>query len=185
MDTIETRILAFASWFDWLAYVGLAFYGLMVLEIVWDIYARQRRGAGETVANFAIAAGNLLLELTAYGAVFVVGLLLAEQIALFDLPVNAWTWVLAVIAADFTYYWMHRAEHRVRVLWAYHSVHHSSPEFNLTTAMRLAWTEGLFEWVFFVPMVVLGFDAVQALIAILIVVTYQTWIHTQKIGRLG
>ena len=185
MDTIETRIAEFASWFDWLAYIALTFYGLMLLEIVWDMFTRERDGPGETMANFAISLGNLLLELTAFGAVFVIGLLLAELMAPFDLPVNGWTWVLAVLAADLTYYWMHRAEHRVRILWAYHSVHHSSPEFNLTTAMRLAWTEGLFEWVFFVPMVLVGFDAVQALVAILIVVTYQTWIHTQKIGKLG
>jgi len=185
METIETRFAEFAPWFDWLTYAALAFYGLMVLAIVWDMFTRERSGPGETVANFAIALGNLLLELTILGAVFVIGLLLAEFIAPFDLPVNIWTWVLAVLAADFTYYWMHRAEHRTRVLWAYHSVHHSSPEFNLTTAMRLAWTEGLFEWVFFVPMILIGFDAVQTLAAFLVVVTYQTWIHTQKIGKLG
>ena len=66
-----------------------------------------------------------------------------------------------------------------------YSVHHSSPEFNLTTAFRLAWIEGAIVWIFFVPMVMVGFDPIQTLIAVLVVVTYQTWIHTRKIGKLG
>ncbi|MGI9414593.1 MAG: sterol desaturase family protein [Hyphomicrobiales bacterium] len=185
MDTIEMRFAEFSGWFDWLAVIGLGFFVLTVVEVAWDMVTRQRDGIRETAANFVIAVGNQLLELSIYGLVFIIGLFAAELVTPLDLPVNVWTWVLALIAADFTYYWMHRIEHRVRVLWAYHSVHHSSPEFNLTTALRLAWTEGLIEWVFFVPMVLLGFDAVQTVIAILVVITYQTWIHTQKIGRLG
>jgi sterol desaturase/sphingolipid hydroxylase (fatty acid hydroxylase superfamily) len=31
----------------------------------------------------------------------------------------------------------------------------------------------------------MGFDAVQILSSLLIVILYQTWIHTEKIGRLG
>lgn len=92
---------------------------------------------------------------------------------------------MALLAADLTYYWMHRFEHEVRILWAYHSVHHSSPEFNLTTALRLAWIEGLVGWVFFVPTILIGFSAIQTIIAITVVVLYQTWIHTEKIGKLG
>ena len=90
-----------------------------------------------------------------------------------------------MLHADFTYYWMHRWEHEIRILWAHHSVHHSSPEFNLTTALRLAWIEGLIEWIFFVPMIVIGFDVAQTIIALAIGLAYQTWIHTEKIGRLG
>ena len=39
------------------------------------------------------------------------------------------TWmsaVLAVLVADFIYYWEHRIAHRVRILWTQHAVHHSS-----------------------------------------------------------
>lgn len=33
--------------------------------------------------------------------------------------------VLAVVSMDFFYYWLHRAEHRIPILWRFHSVHHS------------------------------------------------------------
>lgn len=183
---MEARFEAVEIWFAVMGLISLAFIGLAVLESIWDRITGARPRLAETGANVAIAVVNELLNRTAYGLVFVVGLFLVEPLALFEIPMTGWwSWALAILAADFSYYWMHRWEHEIRVLWAYHSVHHSSPEFNLTTAYRLAWVEGLVEWLFFLPLVVLGFDPVQALVAILVVVIYQTWIHTQKIGRLG
>ncbi|WP_282605382.1 sterol desaturase family protein [Pelagibius sp. Alg239-R121] len=185
MDNLESRFDAYAGPLEILGYYGLAMIALTLIEILWDLAFKQRSGWKETVANITIAAVNSLLERTAYGAVFIIALFLAESFVPYQLPVNLWTWFAALVLADFTYYWMHRFEHEIRVLWAYHSVHHSSPEYNLTTAFRLAWIEGLVEWVFFIPMILLGFNLVQTVMAIFIVVAYQTWIHTQKIGRLG
>ena len=50
---------------------------------------------------------------------------------------------LAALALDCGYYWFHRASHEVGVLWAVHQVHHSSQEFNLTTAFRQPLFQGL------------------------------------------
>ena len=58
-------------------------------------------------------------------------------------------------------------------------------EFNLSTSMRLSWVESSYSWIFFVPMVVFGFDVVQILVSFLAVLIYQTWIHTERIGTLG
>ena len=185
MGLIESQFEAFSGTFVVLEIIGLIFLLLIVSETAWDFFTGKRKSLGESFANFAISIGNILLERTAYGIVFVVGLYLASPFAFFDIPMTWWSWGLAVIAADFTYYWMHRWEHEVRILWAHHSVHHSSPEYNMTTALRLAWVEGLIEWIFFVPMILIGFDLVQTIIGLSIVVAYQTWIHTEKIGKLG
>lgn len=61
----------------------------------------------------------------------------------------AWTIALTVFM-DFCYYWMHRAQHRIPVLWAQHAVHHSDEHFNVTTAWRIHWTEPLLEIVFMI-----------------------------------
>ncbi len=98
---------------------------------------------------------------------------------------TGWSWVIALLAADFTYYWMHRMEHERRFLWASHSVHHSSRDYNLSVALRLSVVEGSFEWLFLVPMILVGFNPFQAAIALLFVAQYQTWIHTDRIGKLG
>lgn len=185
IETVETRFLALFDLFQLVEIAGLVLLMLAVTETLWDLVTGSRSSLRETGANTVIAIVNALLERTVFGLVFVVGLAVTEAFASTRLPMTWWSWVAAVLLADFLYYWMHRAEHRIRILWAYHSVHHSSPEFNLTTALRLAWIEGVFEWVFFAPMVLLGFDLVQTVGAIVIVVAYQGWIHTEKIGRLG
>lgn len=97
---------------------------------------------------------------------------------------NIYSWILAFILADFTYYWMHRIEHEHSILWAFHSVHHSSESYNLTTALRLSWFEDIIEWIFLVPMVLLGFHPFQVLISIVLVVLYQHFLHTEKINKL-
>ena len=75
-------------------------------------------------------------------------------------PRHWWVWVACLIATDFCYYWAHRADHRVRLLWTAHSVHHSSRFFNLSTNLRLPWfhpvsyTLRSLAWV---PVALLGF----------------------------
>ncbi|CAG2107855.1 unnamed protein product, partial [Medioppia subpectinata] len=49
---------------------------------------------------------------------------------------NTSTWIIAFIAVDFGFYWIHRFTHEINVLWAAHQVHHSSQQYNLTTALR-------------------------------------------------
>ena len=185
MDDLERQFAEFTGMLTILEIAGLIFLLALVSETVWDFASGTRKKGWETLANFVIGVVNVLLERTIYGLVFVVGLYLMQPFALFSIPSTWWTWILAVLAADFTYYWMHRWEHETRILWSFHSVHHSSPEFNFTTALRLAWLEGLIEWIFFLPMLLIGFSVVQTIIALSIVVAYQSWIHTEKVGRLG
>ena len=185
MDSIESAFAQYTTLFGVLEIISLVCLLAIVSETVWDIFTGERKKYGETFANYAILIGNVLLERTAFGLAFIVGLVLVSPFAFFQIEHSWWSWPLAVLVADFTYYWMHRFEHEIRIFWAHHSVHHSSPEFNLTTSLRLAWIEGAVEWIFFIPMILVGFDLVQTIVGISIVVSYQTWIHTEKVGRLG
>ena len=99
---------------------------------------------------------------------------------------SARSWVLLFVGQEFCYYWMHRADHRIRWLWATHAVHHSPNQFNLSAAYRLGWTAPLSgAAVFFAPLVWIGFTPVVVLAALAINLLYQFWIHTELIGRLG
>ena len=61
------------------------------------------------------------------------------------LPDSGWglvgSVVLYAVAADLLAYWFHRAEHRFPALWAFHSLHHSDFEINVTTTTRHYWLE--------------------------------------------
>lgn len=163
----------------------LVLFFIILAEIAVDFFFHKQRNYRETAANLGIGIVHDFLSDRLANVVAVVGLSLIATVSPLKIPVNAWTLLLAVFIADFLYYWNHRAEHRIRFFWAYHSVHHSSTDFNLTVALRLAWVEDFILWIFYIPMALIGFHPLQILIALEIVGLYQVWIHNQKIGRLG
>ncbi len=185
METLEAELANFSITLNILTISGLAFLLALTSETLWDVIRGHRKNLGETFVNASIGIVTALLERTFYSLIFVFGLWLATPFALLQIP-NAW-WVLplAIFAADFTYYWMHRIEHETRILWANHSVHHSSPEYNFTTALRISWVDSLVEWVFFLPMILLGFSLAQTVTGLFVVLAYQSWVHTEKPGKLG
>ena len=167
------------------AFLFLFNLSLIFLEIILDYFTAKERRWKDSGANIAIFIINQLLEKTVYGAVGLLCLLPFQYLSVFHFSVNIWTGIAALFAADFTYYWMHRLEHEHRILWASHSVHHSSEDYNLTVSMRLSIVESLFEWVFLVPMIILGFSPFLAIVGLVLVAQYQTWVHTERVVKLG
>ena len=109
-----------------------------------------------------------------------------DHLALTRLPVDAWwVWVFALVFYDLCYYALHRASHRVAVLWAAHAVHHQSEDYNLGTALRQTSSGFLLGWVFYLPMAVAGVPPLVFGVVALIDLLYQYWVHTQQVGRLG
>jgi sterol desaturase/sphingolipid hydroxylase (fatty acid hydroxylase superfamily) len=106
---------------------------------------------------------------------------------LFTVPLDTVTSVvLLVILQDFSYYWFHRASHRIRWFWATHAIHHSSNELNLAASYRFGWTGRLTgAGLFYVPMIWLGFAPGPVFIAGGFGLLYQFWIHTEWIPKLG
>ena len=94
-------------------------------------------------------------------------------------------WILAIVLFDFCDYWLHRAGHEIAIFWAAHVVHHHSEDFNFSTALRQETMVPLLGWVFYVPMAILGVPPAQFVLAGLIVLLYQFWIHTEHVGKLG
>jgi sterol desaturase/sphingolipid hydroxylase (fatty acid hydroxylase superfamily) len=120
-------------------------------------------------------------------AAFVVWLFTSvSAVSIATLPINIWTILGAIILVDFMYYWDHRFGHRIRLLWAVsHSVHHSSPLFNQTTALRISFVDGFISPWYYTPIIFLGFDPFLVAGAFGVVLAYQQWIHTETIGKLG
>ena len=107
------------------------------------------------------------------------------QFRVFEIPRVAWSWFLLVILQDLAYYWYHRTHHEFRFLWASHVNHHSSIHYNLSTALRQSWTASFTEFVFFMPLMFLGFHPLDFLAVGLLNLFYQYWIHTETIVTLG
>jgi len=95
------------------------------------------------------------------------------------------TWVLAMVLYDLCYYWQHRMGHERTLLWAAHVAHHQSEDYNLTTALRQTSTGFLLDWVFYIPMYLLGIPAEVVVTVGAISLIYQFWVHTEHLPKLG
>ena len=109
-----------------------------------------------------------------------------ENLRLTTLPESSvWVWIGALIAYDFTYYWVHRCGHEVNLIWASHQVHHSSEWYNLSTALRQTSTGAFFIFPFYLPMALAGVPPVVFGTVALIDLLYQYWVHTELVRKLG
>jgi sterol desaturase/sphingolipid hydroxylase (fatty acid hydroxylase superfamily) len=100
------------------------------------------------------------------------------------IPTDWWMWILLWLGVDFFYYWFHRMAHEISLLWGSHVVHHQSEEYNLTVALRQAWLQGAFSWVFYLPLAFIGFEPQMFFTIAAINTLYQFWIHTRIIGKM-
>lgn len=173
-----------------LGLLKLAFPILLLLSGIEILYLRRARpgsfDAKESASSIAIALGQQLSKvLTA--VVWGGGIAWAWSARWFTVPLNTW-WglVLLFLGVEFFYYWYHRACHEVRWFWASHVVHHTPTRLNLTAAYRLGWTAGLTGTaLFFVPLLLLGFQPVAVFTALGINLLYQFWLHTESVPSLG
>ncbi|HET9132352.1 MAG TPA: sterol desaturase family protein, partial [Terriglobia bacterium] len=104
----------------------------------------------------------------------------------YKFPADAWwTWALLFFVDDFVYYWFHRISHESRFFWNFHVVHHSSEHFNLSVAGRQSWFSGVAHWMFYAPIMLLGFAPWMFALMHGLNLIYQFWIHTRFVRRLG
>jgi sterol desaturase/sphingolipid hydroxylase (fatty acid hydroxylase superfamily) len=100
--------------------------------------------------------GRLLVNLTFAAVAFVVVSILVKPAAEWTLrwssvgdfglvrlvPLPIWLQAaLAFALMDLTFYWWHRANHHIPLLWRFHNVHHIDPDLDLSTAFRFHFGE--------------------------------------------
>jgi alkylglycerol monooxygenase len=92
-------------------------------------------------------------------------------------------WVITFVGIDLGYYWFHRYAHEISFLWGFHEIHHSSEEYNLSTALRQTIYAGLDGFVFYLPLapfVPVDISNTHKAFNLL----FQFWIHTRHIPKL-
>jgi sterol desaturase/sphingolipid hydroxylase (fatty acid hydroxylase superfamily) len=130
-------------------------------------------GLGSLVSTLVFKVGAFVV----YSAVFV-------YVAPFHLAMDTWwSWLLALVAVDFVYYFSHRFVHRVNVGWAAHQAHHSSEYMNFATALRQKWNPW-FEFFFFLPLPFLGIAPWAIYMAFGFNLIYQFYVHTELVGKM-
>ena len=166
-----------------LTYASPLFVILLVGELV--LARREQKDIGtraDSVTSISMGLGYLVITAGWKLAVFGFYVFLYE---LTPLRVGGWWAAIALFFLDdLAYYCFHRTHHRVRALWASHVVHHSSEQYNLSTALRQPWTP-FSAALFWIPLPLLGFDPVWVMTAQAVNLLYQFWIHTTLVDRIG
>ena len=141
---------------DWLQIEGsaywLVFVGAFLSVAIWETYrphrhllvGSARRWRNHGIVWFTCAASMSLLARVSPAVIAVsvaaspYGLLNREQ------PPWAIRWLLAVVLLDLARYLIHLGLHKIPGMWRFHEVHHSDPDFDLSTGLRVHPVEMLF-----------------------------------------
>ncbi len=172
---------------DLILYAVPFFFVLIAIELLADRWRGMHSYRLADAIN-SLSAG--VLSTTTGLVTKAVGLLTYafawQHLALFKLPgEQPWTWLLAFVAYDLCYYWLHRLGHERNILWAAHSVHHQSEDYNLSTALRQTSTGFLCAWLFYLPLAVLGVPPLVFISVAALNLLYQFWVHTRHVPKLG
>ncbi len=95
-----------------------------------------------------------------------------------------WAWLLLFFADDISYYWFHRLNHEVRLLWAGHVSHHSSIYMNFGTALRQGVGERIHKFFFWMWIPLLGIGPLMIFTMMGVSLIYQFFIHTELVDKL-
>lgn len=161
------------------------FIALLVLEVVLDaIMRRDLYQLKDTASSLAMGTGSVLLGVLAK-IVILGAYTMVHRFAIFNIGYKWWAWGLLFFAEDLTYYVFHRTSHECRLFWASHVVHHSSQQYNLSTALRQTWTGNFMTFVFWLWLPLIGFPPVMVMTMQAISLLYQFWIHTEIVRSMG
>ena len=168
--------------------IAIPFFALMIaVEAFWayrkssDEYHDNKDTWINIFMGFmSVAWGALFGFFTGYVYIF------CYELAPYKFPADAWwSWVILFFADDLFYYIFHRVSHESRLFWNFHVVHHSSEHYNLSVAVRQSWFSGILHWLFYAPIILLGFSPWMFAVMHGFNLIYQFWIHTKFIKKLG
>ncbi|XP_058969801.2 alkylglycerol monooxygenase-like [Pocillopora verrucosa] len=162
------------------------FFGAIALEYILAFLTRLPP-ARLNDAFSSIAAGTLsqLSKIIILSAELALYVFIYDNFNLITLPWDyPGTWYFCFIGVDFIYYWFHRAAHEINIMWAAHQVHHSSEDYNFTTALRQSVVQNYTSAIFYMPLALVvppSIFFVHSQFNML----YQFWIHTEIVRSLG
>ncbi|MEO6637537.1 MAG: sterol desaturase family protein [Ginsengibacter sp.] len=154
-------------------------------EIVLShIHLKKYYTLKDTLINIYLCVLNGSVDLL-FRAVYLVILSYAFSFQVMSFSFNPLLyWALLFLLEDIAFYAEHRVDHYCRLFWAVHVTHHSSEEFNLTTGFRSSVLQPLYRFIYFLPLVLLGFKPIDIVFMYSLTQIYGILVHTQYINKM-
>ncbi|KAM9307650.1 alkylglycerol monooxygenase [Gastrophryne carolinensis] len=171
---------------DYVDKATIYFMVMLFLEMVLSAFWKRRPlRINDGLTSLSAGVMSRLPDVAFRGVEVTTYLYVWNNYRMLELPWDSpWTWWLTFLGVDFGYYWFHRMAHEVNIIWAGHQTHHSSEDYNLTTALRQSFLQKYFSWMFYWPMALFVPPSVFA-VHLQFNLLYQFWIHTELINNLG
>ena len=161
------------------------FIATVILEVILTVKVKlaeyEYKDAGTSII---MGLGSVAIGLFTKGISLSLFYFIYNGYHFFEIPFTWWAWGMLLFAEDFCYYWFHRISHESRFFWASHIVHHSSTKYNLSTALRQTWSGSFYTFIFWFPLILIGFHPVMVLVQMSVSLLYQYWIHTELIHKM-
>ena len=177
MDQLYKQILLLFS---------IPIYAIIIpLEIVLSNFKHRKFYTWkETLINIYLNVLNSGIDLLLR---FFVGLVVLNFFYSYHLSIN-WNpivyWVVLLFGEDLLFWLEHYVDHSIRIFWAVHVTHHSSPEYNLTTGFRSSVLMPVYKYLYFIPLVLLNFKPIDAIFMYSFTQIYGILVHTQAIKKM-
>lgn len=166
--------------------LGGFYFGIVLLERLYVAVKGGRYNQADAWCSVGLNMLNsvidifvgLIVPLAIYTMVY-------EQFRIVETMPLLLALLIAFLVHELSYYWEHRLAHRVGIFWAFHAIHHSSNEFNHTTAARGFWLDGLLRTPFDLAAALLGVPPVVFLAMSIVKNAFGIWNHASYVGHLG
>lgn len=159
-----------------------------LIFILWEIYLSAKQSLKlyvkkDSLASITMGVGSVIIGILTKTTFFLLFTFI-YQYRIFNFSMDWAMWLLLFFADDFSFYWHHRLSHQVRILWAAHIHHHSSQQFNFTTALRQSWGEPFYKFFFWAWLPLIGFSPIAILVMHSFSLVYQFFQHTETVKKL-
>jgi sterol desaturase/sphingolipid hydroxylase (fatty acid hydroxylase superfamily) len=148
------------------------------------LHLKKYYSVKDTLINIYLCTLNGGIDLL-FRAVYIVILISIYKFHFIDFSSKPFFyWPLLFVLEDLAFYVEHRVDHFCRIFWAVHVTHHSSEEFNLTTGFRSSVLQPLYRFIYFLPLVLLGFKPIDIVFMYSLTQIYGILVHTRYINKM-
>lgn len=166
------------------AVLGPAVLLLVIVEFCYCLFKRNGYYSfQDSVSSLGTAIINQCVNLFVAFVIYHIFLFMEARFAITQLENTKMNYVWCFLGIDFLFYWFHRAGHSINIMWAAHMPHHSTEELNYAVALRASVTQRLFSFIFYWPMIILGFSTNMVIEIVAFHLVLQFIPHTRVIPR--
>ena len=98
-----------------LLWVVPAFYLLIIIEVLYGHYKKnQTYNLMDTIASLSSGTTNLLKDILGLTVIIISYPFLLSKLSSFEVENNFWVYLIAFICIDFSSYWNHRLNHKIK-----------------------------------------------------------------------